>query len=640
MEESLESLISEQSQRISDFIEELAQPESFDPLNRPLTDLSSSASISQFDDMGQKELLVELSCSKVLATLIQLKEPSNDYNYKQIALLCDLAFYLKSIGQARFDLPYILIMMIINENSVNWLLHFWPYFEWRTSALKELRPAEKLVPTRSTGVSMVITLNLKLRELRKNNESRRDLLKERVLSLSSDIFPLFDRCFINKRFEQNGDTRGEHLFKSDDKAIFHSFWDMQEFFQDPIRFVDSFSRPEGLKTQITTVLDHIRKIEEKTYGQIGHKRKRANAPNNSVERYERLDLSDSQKNELLTLANRDFSPLFFINKEKFQEQLEGDASLRKTFLVQMYITSGYIAQILQGQFVKSLNAKVDSFQNKYGKRSQWGFLLTLPQDVRKIIQHCHPELMRTLMISNVQQVYHVNQILTNYNDFDKFYGNLVLDDEFWNSFNKRVAVKPRFWAKYGTSEISRHWTIATGLHRLVSETNGSLEDMERELNGFRSSKGDLSTWKALRVAKNIHLFKFNKVNDSTGVEGLYEDSLKDKFDQGVQADEQRTEEKFIKLEAESTVIQEEVSDVKRELESRKADDELHRKEMELMRRAEELKRGSSGGRQGEEEEGPVDKKRKSSVELESDAKRARNSSSRGISSGAVEDLDY
>jgi hypothetical protein len=655
-DQTFEELISEKFSQLSEFIDETVgkHPE-YDPLNNRLKDLSQFEAIKEFGNFSthrKKELLVELACSKVLANLINLRDASNDYNYKHIALVVEMGFYLKQIGLARFDLPYLLTQIAINELPVDWLLRFWSFFEYRIHEYRDIRPGEALAPTRSAGVTMIITLNLKLRELRRNNEPRRDLLKDKVLYLTSQIFPLFDRCFINKKFEHNMDSKNEHPIPKGDKGLFYSFWDLQEFFQDPISFVKSFNHTDSLKGQIFSVIEHLRRIEHKKCGPLpgsqAFRQRSVTDTDNTLERYERQDLSESQRVQLLALANRDFSPLFFIDKEKFYEQLEGDASLRKIVWIQLYIVSGYLNYILQGRFTRSsVNSKIDKFQEQYGKRGQLIFLKDVQQDTRRILQHCYPGLMRCLRIYDIIGLYHVNQRLQNYKTFDTYFEELALDDEFWDSMKKRTTIKQRYWAKYGTSEISKHWLINTGLELLEKEdSKGSVAGIGKELESLRDEDKDneLHTWKALRLAKNVHLFKFNQVNDAIGFEGLFDPDLKKEFDDKVAKLDEEKEALYQKLELEDQEREKDSSDVKKQIETRKLEEESKRKELEFLRREEELKREiiRKNRENSSDQEDLINKKRKASQELtDVNAKKSKTEIQGTSSAGSIlDDLPY
>ncbi|CEP21563.1 unnamed protein product [Cyberlindnera jadinii] len=633
-EPSFEDIINDKVGSITDYIEEyLESHEEFDPFNLTptLTDLSLFDEQYGFKEVteGGKNLYMELTFSKVLANFINLRDSENNYNYRQISLLLELSLYLKKNGEARFDLPYILVCHIISGLTVTWLLEFWPYFDLRSAELAMLKDNERLSPTRSSGVTMMIMLNLKLRELNCNNEPKRDLLKDRILLFTAQIFELFNRSTINKRFDQNLNLKREHHLDRNESGSFFSFWDLQEFFQDPLHFIQSFSRPESCRTQIESAFDTVRRIEEKIRNSPGFARK--NKPRgNSLEIYEAVHFTDEQKARLVEYSQRGFNPLFLIDKEKFNEQLENDTSFRKIFLVQLYISLAHVNHILFGEVDRIVSRQFERFKSKYTP-SSLGFFKDLLNNVKALLKRIYPELAKTLSLLEEQQLSLLNQKAVNFKSFDVLFEDFALSDDFWDTYKKTIAIKPRYWAQYGTAEISNHWKIKTGLELLVTDkSKGTRKDIEQTLETLRErakdsfgQEHDMLQWKALRLAKSIHLFKYAHTNASTGVEGLFDPSLKNSFDQEVSNKDEEKENMYVNLEEAESKRQRQLDDVKKQLELRKSEEEAKRKELEALRHTESQQKPSStaaevagSDREGSEEHGDdnIEKKRKASSE--------------------------
>lgn len=611
----LEDQIYEVSELIENYINDFVEREvDVDPINTGLIDFTkfNGNTITEAIKLeDSKELILELSLSRVISNFLSLKTSENGQNLKQIATLLDFAFYLKQNGDGQYDLPLVLVIIIIREAPVDWLLNFWGYFDLRIENIKSTKDNQVLQGTRYPGSSVIMSLNLRINQFENNNEPQREVLKSKMLTLTSRIFPFADRFLINKKFDINTERANEIRYK---RAVrnpsFNAFWRLQNVFNNPLTAFDIPRKIDDVFADMDSVLRLISDIESKIRPHTPLNKRGFKEPSfdNSIENYTRLNLSSAKKDELKEFySNKEFSPSFLINEQKFNEQIKQDENLRKVALLQMFILCSFLISLVTDtnvmtdpkfavhkfrRFAKSLQPRISALL-QFKKELQFLF-----QSIDKRIFFCNQQLA-------ISELTFLKLKLDNFKDYEKIYEEIKADDDILGKLNKLGEFKNRFWAQYGTPQITKHWKIPTGLELLEKDAyNGTSEQIDEVIESLRNSikntddkaVKNLNSWKALRLARKNHLFKFKHVNEATGPEGLFDPSLKVEFDK------------------------------------KKQEEDARREKEEEEKRQEELKRQ-------EEEKLELERKRKASEdEFAVQSKRAKLESANG--SKDSEDLDY
>lgn len=620
---SLEDQIYEVSDLIENYVNDFVEGENdFDLINDQITDFSKFNDNKIIDSIKtEKDTILELSTSRVLANFIDLKTSENDQNLKQIATLVDLTFYFKENNQSRFNLPLLLICLIIKESSVVWLLKFWNFFELRVDLIKGVKDGEVLQANKFPGTNFMVALNLKLKQLENSNEPNRDILRARVLSLSSKVFAISDRSMINRRFEFNEERSNELEIPRSNyrRSKYATFWKLQHVLANPIKEMVSERDIQDFMHNVEESFNLIYEIEKEQHGGPfeGVKSKEKENHDNSIEYYTKASLAESKKEELREFyASREFSPSFFKNEERFNEQLRKDKYLRRAVLSQLYFYACWVINLSDSPEIQSGPKFANHKLKRFSRMLKLGSLLSLKKDIQYIFQSTDKRFFFVNQQFALSDQAFLTLKLSQFSDYVNVYDDFKVDEEFYNQLEKIGQFKSKNFHEYGTPQISRHWKTSTGLDLLAKdESNGKSEQIDKDLERLRESiktstdenVKNLNSWKALRLARKKHLFKFKQVNESTGLEGLFDSSLKEEFDKKKQEEElQRAQEE----------------------EERQ---EKFKKEQE-EREMEELKKK-------EEERVELERKRKASEEeFAEQSKRAKLESANGTKDS--EDLDY
>jgi len=582
---TLEEQIHEVSELIETFVEGIIEKnKDFDPINNDVInfDIFKHHNINNgIKTESLKNLIVELSLSRVLSNFIDLKTSENDYNLKQIATLIDVSFYLKKNGDSHYDLPYELIKCVIKETSVDWLLKFWNYFNMRIELIKNTKDDEVLQTTKHPGADFIITLNIMLKRYEYNNEPKREELKSNILILTSKLFPISDKHLINKSFNFNNERINEIKFNCKQiRSNFKKFWNLQYFFIDPIKKLDNDSKFQMFLREVDDVYQMIYEIENKENGPLNggpssKEKFRDAGSDNTLKNYIKSNLTKSKIEEIKNFYfKKEFNPSFYINETKFDEQITKDQTLRRVVLFQLYFFTCSMISLVNDTDI--INNK------KYENKPIYGFVKIIQRKEKQLnqlkrdIQFIFQSLDKRIFFANQQmassEITFLQLKIQQFKEFgENIYQECKVDDdkdydELISIFNKYGEFKKKFWAQYGTPAITKHWKIPTGLKLLVKD-NGegtSFERINQELGKLRNEiknstdmdVNNLNSWKALRLARKIHLFKFKHVNESTGVEGLFDPSLKEEDDKKRQIEElgriemetKRKEEEILELE--------------------------------------------------------------------------------------------
>lgn len=622
--QSLEEHIYEVSELIEDYVNDFVEKkEWFDPINNPITEFSE---FKENNIVGaikeEKNLVLELSSSRVLANFIDLKTSENDYNLRQTAALIDFSFYLRKEKESRFDLPHLLIAAIIRETSVDWLLKFWSFLDLRADLIKYGKDDELLQAHRFPGTTLIIALNLRLKQLEYNNETNRDFLKANILTLSSKIFPITDKYLMNKRFDFNQDIANKYILRNISQRrslAYNAFWRLQPALANPIEELTSERAISDFMDNISKVYQTIYDIEASQHGPLqgAQSQPKDRTDDNTLETYNRANLIESKRDELRDFySHKEFNPSFFINERRFKEQLEKDEFLRRTVLSQLFIFSCWVTNLSDSPEVQS-NPKIANHKLKrFSRMIKVAHFLGLKKDIQYIFQSLDKKIFFVHQQLSLAEAKVLHLKLTQYKDFTRVYESLKVDDELYTKYDKIKGFRGRNFHEYGTPQISRHWKTATGLDLLAKDiSKGTPDQMDQELERLRDSVKNsededvknLNSWKALRLARKNHLFKFKQINESTGLEGLFDPSLKEEYDKKKQVEDAKHQKEEEERQAKLKIEEEE-------------------------RKQEDLKRQ-------EEEREELDKKRKASEEeFAEQSKRAKLESANGVKD--AEDLDY
>lgn len=574
---TLEDQIYEVSELIENYINDFVEREvDIDSINNGLIDFAKFKNNDIIDAIKleeSKELILELSLSRVISNFLSLKTSENDQNLKQIATLIDFGFYLKQNGDGQYDLPLVLTIIIFREAPVDWLLKFWSYFDLRVENIKSTKDDQVLQGTRYPGSSVIMSLNLRINQFENNNEPAREVLKSKMLTFTSRIFPFADRFLINKKFDINSERTNEIRYK---RAVrnsnFNAFWRLQTVFNAPLSAFEIPRKIDDVFSDMDSVLRLISDIESKqrphtsSYHKRGFKEPSAD---NSFENYTRLNLSNAKKEELKEFySNKEFSPSFLINEQKFNEQIRQDENLKKVILLQMYILCSFLISLVSDTDVMT-NPKfaVHKFR-RFAKAVQprISTLLQFKKELQFLFQSIEKRIFFTNQQITISEFTFLKLKLDNFKDYEKIYEEFKADDEILGKLKKLGEFKNRFWAQYGTPQITKHWKIPTGLELLEKDAyNGTPDQIDEEIKALRNSientddenVKNLNSWKALRLARKNHLFKFKHVNEATGPEGLFDPSLKVEYDKKKQEEDAKREKEEEEKKQEELKKQEE-----------------------------------------------------------------------------------
>jgi hypothetical protein len=497
-----------------------------------------------------------------------LRASDNGQNYNHIALLIDLSFYLAEKGLFPFQTSLGLIKRLFNELPSEWLLEFWPYLHLRTPYIKEKEP--DLAPNRGAGISLIVAINTKIDQLYENNEKSRDYLRSRLLKLRADLFPTFHTLLINKNYEVNYERANESSVSKEAKgSLFYAFWELQIFFQDPY---DIFADRPARRIPLRILSQHL----ETVHGAIFRIEKEKNGPfsdrntdpesDNRLEIYHRDDLTSEQKKSLQEFYdNKEFSPSFFVSEDKFKDQLRNNDTFRRTILTQMLISCSFIDSVLTKlplkprKDAKPLHHKIVSLRANITKQ-QANEIVSTKLKVLELLKHIERrQLFSTRQVVELSEVYFLNQKTQFFIDFTNEFSAFEYDDKLKEVIVKRSSFKPRFWAAYGTAQITRHWKEQTGLDLLAKDESIDWRDeIEQNLETLKSKihdgeSKDLNNWKALRLARRTELFKFKHANDETGIDGLYDLSIKTRLDEERSKKDEETKVEEDKLKEEQRI---------------------------------------------------------------------------------------
>lgn len=531
----------------------------------------------------------DVAIHSALSDLINQRATENGQNYKQIALLLDLSFYFEENELIILHGGLSLLQRLFIELPTEWLLEFWPYINNRVPYIKEKNPG--LTTIRTPGLTFIIAINNRIDLLIGNNEKNRDILRSKLLSLTTDLFPTFNSYLINKFYDINTERLKDSQCNKNtrDKSLFHAFWDLQSVFQDPYHAFDRSQRRSrfSIFQNMERVVEEIYKIENELHGPFqGLGKPGANdaESDNSLKAYKRTDLTEEQKNNLQEFYDKkQFNPSFFVSEEKFNDQLRNDESFRRVIATQMLITLGFIDIVIsklpvnKGRNAKPLPFKLQAIRDEFSKQEERR-LVQIKINILELFSNIEKrQFFIGRQIIEFSELYFASQKTQLFTDFANEFSPFECDEKLKEIILKRETFKPRFWAAWGTAQISKHWRTPTGLELLQSDKDddwkkqfsSNLEKL-RDLVQKNNAK-DLNNWKGLRLARRTELFKFKQADEETGIDGLYDPSIKQGLDEIKRKEEEERLEKEAKLKEERAKQKsEEIEEQKK----RKANEEL------------------------------------------------------------------
>ncbi|KAH3673689.1 hypothetical protein WICMUC_003505 [Wickerhamomyces mucosus] len=580
--EDLESQIISFSDKIQDYIDELIEKnEQLDPIANPFT----SELFEDFDKLtgevegltqDQTNLLVELSFARALSDLLNRKE-----SLIKVGLLIDLSIVFKEHGKAYYDILVLLIDYVLKYFTIDKLLEFWNFIDLRVEQIRFLEGKRylTLLKDESQPISLknvphpdkiiFMDINIKLKHLHKSNEPNRDILSAKLLKLSSDIFTPFSKGLINSQFKVNSERTDEYKITNDSakrKTDFQTFWRLQTYFKNPYGISKTVSGLFDVLNDLTQIFRLISNLEADN----PERRIRDADPDNRAEQYNRIDLSEENRLELQKFYDsKEFNPSFMVNEARFQEQFKNDYLTRRTIMYQMYILIGFYYQLLtdrdsnktvlesnRPEFIEISRLKtnrrlvdaVGDLKRKFGN-----MLKSIEKRVFFVAAQARDNTEGYLLVNKLSDFKFLLKTFQFYN----------LDDVFLEKFDKQTRFPVRFWAKFGTSEISNHWKIETGLEKLEKQDfDYDLVDLPSQITKLgdeleqNPQLKELNTWKALRLARRFDLFKFKHVDGFTGLQGYFQPELKDqllatrKEKERIEKEEKETEKEKEKQERE------------------------------------------------------------------------------------------
>lgn len=539
--EVLENEVSTIDKNVFNPLEEAPQPAAPQPAGKFCYSAQLDNIIGKLQELNtgtNQNLIVELAALRTLANLINDRDGENEFNSLKMGYLIDISFFLKKLNFCHYDLPIQLLCSVLLDLDTDWLLKFfWKFLSLRIELFKVLQTDSNLnlSVVKHPGTLLIFVINYKIESLNLNNEKSRDLLKLNLLNLITDLFPHFDKLLINKNFEHNSngllnfrDKTARRDYGNNNNSNFYAmkdYYDLQRFLVNPLT-------PQ-LKSNLRLLSDFVLKVLLNF--------KSRNAANSNIYRFTEKKDDNSTENYL---KNRNLESVSYYNEKQIHElyQLFNEGSIistlrsskgpRKTMITQLYLFINHLLNIYYDSSSTSSSQQLKTYKQtiKFALHD----LLDLKRKLINEVDKATASTLSTISTSDVMWQDHVNS------NFAKFGLEIsefrAADVDLAQNFE----VKKKFWAAWGTPQLSRFWKTETGLGLLVEKS----QDGSTEAQGTGDEQDtEADDWIGLRNNRRSQLFQFKNVNSATGVKGLSDAALKAEYDK------QRASREQEKLEA-------------------------------------------------------------------------------------------
>lgn len=464
------------------------------------------------------------------------------------------------------------------------LLHFWPYVDSRLSWFKEGLSVESqygrtnLSAIKAPFSKVVFQLNKMLQSMQLHSK----LLCPSHYKLAMKMHWFLAQC-LSPNEQANTNKRGniakempEKLWEKDDldhhQSGFSTHWHevQQNILQDPIRwaFSDRFHQ-QAFEKPLTYLLDEILKQESDFYSRI----KRVKSEYLRASRKPREEIPEKLQIKLYEVEKKDTLKTISDSKVNFwrevyvlQESLETSlrplpleyatwntnevlAQLRspyvdfyrKSFVLQVLFTFNLIEAILSDESVSKFyqaqmampgqSTDIPS-ETKYSETLD--FCRHLIKDrIANFYDFRDKEFSQVIKSAlQTEKLFMRNKIsrgskqLSDFEYLEEPFGTLSKPDHSFKKFG---------WILLGNKKIDKVWKIKTGLDQIKNNHPNPKDlyiTLKEEHDNSTDGKGTVQLdesivkqWQYLRSLKSDFLFDFHKVDESTGINGLFEDSL-------------------------------------------------------------------------------------------------------------------
>lgn len=190
---------------------------------------------------------------------IDVESSVSPFNFDLIFEILDLSIVLSKTQEILQSLTFLLIEDLIDLLTVK---NAEKLFDFIYSRFDKL--SENLEPNKGKGLIILRFCNEFLKRLSKLENAE---TCGKILILLSQIFPINDQSGINKKGEFN--VENKTVFSRDDDSmevdndIYNRFWELQQYFSDPIILLDS-SKFVEFEKKVDSVLATLENTQQQT----------------------------------------------------------------------------------------------------------------------------------------------------------------------------------------------------------------------------------------------------------------------------------------------------------------------------------------------------------------------------------------
>lgn len=540
----------------------------------------------------------EFASLRVLSDLLLYGKQDDEDEQKlllKIALLLDLFIVLKNDKIAYQDVVLLLAEKIMRNLSSPMLLQFMDVFQLRIEELQTLSETTKVEFPKNPKMllkwttynyyakGLIISINFRISRTHLSFDENNDMLRYKLMKFTSDMFPLFSEPLINKSWDINQESPSEAVpIPKDASMVFKCYCRLQKFVKDPARG----SKERYFENDLERLADMVFEIEKEQF---------MNDPtppsDNSIENYTKTDeFSEGYKETLIKYYDaKQFNPNRDLTAQNFTERLRNDSFVRRSIIFQIIL----LLNVLLPPSGRLTKEKTPIKQFSLGRSPKQ--LVMLRQNLQSLVSRIDKSLMYAMV--QLREISEPSWIMRKAQDF-KFaldiYEAFEISERFMDDLNNKKKMPTRYWSKLGSPEISKHWQITVSLEKMrklsfeydLQNLPMQIERLykeSKEANSSSSNLKELNQWKAYRLLRKCQLSKFKQIDQYTGLEGLYDGTLRGKLSKEREIVEREEQLKQEQLEKE----REETKKLKAE-EMKKAE-ELERLGLERKRKLEEEK---------------------------------------------------
>lgn len=493
----------------------------------------------------------------------------------QIAALLDLSIYLTAVSQtADVDLPFLLIHhTILKNDSVYVLNHFQDtLFSPESTVRREylIHQCGIASSTKRPGTEIL--------------EIYQDITK--IFSLQDDI---------NLQFIANWRFFISNCFKSDDSALNNPSYNISKHFDFDRDLYMKLKHGKRSTFQVFLKVRHLLTNPDLLFNDRWVSQDNADTIHDLVDAVIKQDSIDPEykkvNNKIFDIRTEidneleieqlqklsqqlQFSPSFTVTEESFPSVFE-TKTFRQYLMVQIDMLLSHVLSYWDSA----------SFKKTLTVRSDFRLTKDFCNGIRKKIQVHYKKLEEPFFFTFNSINHESNKFWVEWKSSNFKIANetSISQDKITKAqelVDKNCKMRPRHIPKYGTNEISRIWSLETGLSKInkseVTDTEQfelfkeQLDNLENTLNTIEEDpdmftpseiasyreKKEILSFKALRLHReNGNWLSFSKTNYKLGVNGLSDPSLIEKFkEEQALADKEQLEKDKIILDEEGDVV--------------------------------------------------------------------------------------